>query len=99
MAEKLSKDVQAQIDAMTARYTERLAKKAAEGKDLISERMGRVPSDVDDKHRDEYIELRNQLVKLKELRQESVAKLRELKQEMNALRAGGGKRKKRVAKK
>jgi len=92
--EKLTKEQQEQINAMTARYVERLQKRAADGKELKVERSGRVPSDVADDKRDEYVELRDQLVQLKNLRQESVKKLRDLREAMEALRTRKPKAKK-----
>lgn len=95
----LTKTQQEQIEKMTARYTERLAKKAAEGKELSSAGRGRVPKDVKEDDIEEYVSLRDQLVTLKNLRKDSVAKLRELKEQLDALRGPRKPRKKRATKK
>lgn len=93
----LNKEQKEQIEQLTSRYVEKLTKRAAEGKDLIVPRKGRVPSGVPEKNMEEYVSLREQLNQLKQLRQESVTRLRELKEQMEALRTGP--RPKRKAKK
>jgi hypothetical protein len=94
----LTKAQQEQIEKMTQKYTERLAKKAADGKELSSAHGGRIPSDVAEENVEAYKDLREQLVTLKKLRQESVGKLRELKEQIEELR-GPRKPRKKSAKK
>jgi len=94
----ITKEQQAEIDAMTEKYMGRLKERAAEGKPLKTIRAGRSPSGVSEENMEEYVALRDQLNNLKKLRRDSAVKLGELKEQMEALRSSK-KAKKKVAKK
>jgi len=82
----ITEEQQKTIDNLTNKYAEKLRKRIENGKDLAAPRKGRLPSDVPKENADEYVVLRIQLTQLKRQRQESAARLRELREKMDALR-------------
>jgi len=83
--EKLEK-----INALVARYQARLEKRVEDGKELPGAvgGHGRMPKGVSEENAEAYVALRDQLKQLKELRRNSVAKLREITEQMDALKGG-----------
>jgi hypothetical protein len=101
MGAKEEKEKQEKVNALVARYQERLEKRVASGKDLPEpgNRRGRLPTGVAEKDMERYVALREQLGQLKDLRRNSVDKLREIKKQMDDLRGGSKPTKKKAAKK
>jgi hypothetical protein len=98
----MKKEDKEKVDALTVRYQARLEKRVAEGLGLPGDggRQGRLPVGITEENREAYVALRDQLRQLKDLRKNSVVKLREIIDGMEALKGAKAKpRKKAGAKK
>jgi hypothetical protein len=97
----VDEETQERINALAAAYHKRMLKRVAEGKELPGTGMGRgrLPAGITEEDAEKYVELRNQVKQIRELRRNAREKLTALLEEMDGMKGATKPKAKKKAKK